>query len=179
MKRKICYIILSLTLSISFLLFTACRFDVNVNRINGCAGISSGQEEPFAPIPETPPDADADVYKFEIVKDGYFYPTIKGAIFCTKYAHKIVLDFDGEETELTPNKIKNKTNGYIFYFDEIVIYGEISKGTYDYTVKAYYNDDVVNKEIVQSIKVEYNLFAVHLANGSAAMDAEEMWTPFY
>lgn len=185
MKRKIIYVMLSLAISFSFLMLTACSFDVNLNwnnLKNGCAG--STQEETY-PQPEVPPDAGVDEYKLEIVeKDGFYYPTISGAIFATKYPNKIVLSFNGCEKELKPTKLKNKTNGYIFWFDEVVLYSQIKQGDYKYSVKAYYGNKVVNTEVVNDITIDDEYFGATIIDARTgklinAMDAESSWTPFF
>lgn len=192
MKRTIKVIILAVLTAATFLIGASCALP---DFLSGC-GFNCDSTSPTPTPTPSPGDNNggssesgknewqglfAGGFTFEIVKDkGFFYPTVAGELKSEKVPDKLTVVCNGQEKEVALDTI-NKVNGYyVITFSQRIIYGYITAGDHEATLKAYFGSGtkVLDEKTTLNADDDYSAFVgVDMTTGETlnAMDKESYW----
>lgn len=193
MKRTIKVIILAVLTAATFLIGASCALP---DFLSGC-GFNCDSTSAPTPKP-TPPSGGnnggssengnnewqglfAGEFTFEIVKDkGFYYPTVAGELKTEKVPDKLTVVCNDTEREVALDTI-NKVNGYyVITFNQRIIYGYLTAGDHEATLKAYFGSGtkVLDEKTTLNADDDYSSFVgVDMTTGESlsAMDKESNW----
>lgn len=186
MKRYITLILTVLIAMIAFLGLSACD-SLDIRFPSSCNSEKSNGEKEVAPIMILD-NTETDFTMTMVEKKSFYYPTVKGKAKLPFMPTKLEVFVDGNGSfDIGENDFTNLSysdNNYIVSFEKTHIFGQLYKGDYRVTIKAYEQDKtyLVNYETVFVVDELYTaLSGVNMETGETffAMDKESNWTGPY
>lgn len=131
--------------------------------------LSSCNGEPDSAVPSTPSKPSSDKqwqdlfsgeFTFTLVQiDGWYYPTVKGAINSDKVPDSLTLSCNGEDVEIKIESIKQVNGYYVLGFNQQVVYDRLDKGEHEAVIQAAFGSTKKTLAFVTKLVAENDYIA--------------------
>ena len=107
------------------------------------------------------------------LKNSFYQPIVKSRFKTNAIPDRVVFSYQNVDTELEIDSIAYSNGSYVFVVEQEVVYGKLRKGTFDYTITAYYE---TKSEVCQQgkITIDEDYFTVNTPDGSF-FDKDSNW----